>query len=439
MLRTVLVTGASGFVGQSVVRTLLNEGFSVRALVRPSSLEALPEHPHMVIIEGDMKDAPSLIKATRGADAVVHLAARKSDEADSAAVNVGGAKLLVEACERAGVKLIVNIGTQSSKLANRGIYGQTKAEADEILESSSIPAVTLRCSLIYGGSGSGVFGTIVRYSKLPAVPVIGNGKYRFRPLHRDDLARAIVNIIRAGNVRGRYDAGGNDLVSFNEIVKMILKEKGVRRPLIHLPIPFALFIAKKLAARKNPPLTVSNVLGAAEDVPMNVEPFLREFKPDPRPFSVGLREALQEPTTADLKADPRDECIVLLKYVLSASGGWEPGKADADRMLKAMQAHGLPTLPLLDSSVLENPRLLGGLDYLTRRRYPTSYLQQKLLIASAIAECHPASAVALLPKDRTRGSLLKFSLTQGLRVVSKALAALFLLFRPSFVQRNGIR
>lgn len=439
MLRTVLVTGASGFVGRSVVRTLLSEGFSVRALVHRSSLSALTEHPHMVIIDGDMKDDASILAATRGADAVVHLAARKSDEADSEMVNVAGAKRLVNACERSGVKFIVNIGTQSSKLAHRGIYGQTKAEADEILETSSIRTVTLRCSLVYGGAGSGVFQSILSFAKLPMVPVIGNGEYRFRPIHRDDLARAIVNVLRAPDARGRYDAGGTDLISFNDLVRMILREQGIRRPLFHLPVKIALFIAKKTTFMKRPPLTVSNVLGAAEDVPMNVEPFLRDFGVQPRPFAQGLKEALNERTTpADI--DPREECIVLLEYVLSGVGGWQPGKPEAERMLKALRTHGLPTEPLLDRAVLAKTSTLGALDLFTRLNYPQSPLQQKLLVAAAIAETHPASALMLLPRERKRSAVLKLCVSQGLRALRKAIGALFLLFKPSFVKRNaGLR
>ena len=77
-----------------------------------------------------MTDLASLKAALTGVDAVVHLAALKSDEKDVVAVNVGGARNLAEACRAAGVKRVINIGSQSSRMARRGDYGNTKAESD---------------------------------------------------------------------------------------------------------------------------------------------------------------------------------------------------------------------------------------------------------------------------------------------------------------------
>ena len=97
--RTVFVTGSSGFIGQSVVRHLLNEGYSVHTLIRESSSWPFPEHPNLTTHIGDMRDCSSLEHGLTNSDSIVHLAAAKSDEKDSEATNVGGAKNLLRAAK----------------------------------------------------------------------------------------------------------------------------------------------------------------------------------------------------------------------------------------------------------------------------------------------------------------------------------------------------
>ena len=163
----ILVTGASGFIGQAVVEALLRSGHHVRTLTRSVDPSAAT-HPLLERATGDVRDLPSLERAMAGVRAVVHLAAMKNDEPESGEVNIGGAKNLIEACRIAGVKRIVNVSTQSAKLTKAGVYGRSTAEADRLFHASSIPTVTLRSSLVYGDASSGVFGTIVRYSALPS-------------------------------------------------------------------------------------------------------------------------------------------------------------------------------------------------------------------------------------------------------------------------------
>jgi uncharacterized protein YbjT (DUF2867 family) len=427
-METVLVTGGTGFIGQAVVLALLKGGFRVRVLARREA--ALPPHPNLEIVLGDMTDGASLRNACEGASRIVHLAAQKSDERDSFAVNVEGARALRTAAESAGVKQIVNLSTQSAKLTKRGIYGETKKQADEILSASYIPVLTLRSSLVYGESSSGVFQTILTYAKLPVIPIIGNGQYRFRPIHRDDLAAAIAFALTQPPRSGIYDAGGPDLLSFDEIVRAILKEKGLRKPLLHLPISLAMLLTKLPKS----PLTRSNVLGSAQDIPMDIEPFRRDFPVSLRSFAQGLHEALAETPKAHDPQEILEEALFLLKYVRSATGGWKPSREDAERYLRAVAAHGIPDAPTLTHA---GKRWIGGLDTLTRLKYPHCTLRQKLLVACAIAECHPASARSLLPRRR---NILAFFLSCawiGVRGLPKLAAAAVLRLFPSFVKRHA--
>jgi uncharacterized protein YbjT (DUF2867 family) len=434
--QAVLVTGASGFVGRSVVRHLLDRGFRVRALVRPQSQWPFDEHEKLERVLGDVRDPGSLQRACRSVDWVAHLAAAKSDEPYSEETNVGGARHLAEACHKNRVGLIVNVSTQSAKLHRKGIYGRTKEEADRILHGSGVPVTTLRVSVVYGDLYSGVFGSLVRYSRLPVVPVLGPGTTLFRPIHRDDLAAAVEIAALRPATRGKlYDVGGPDEVSLNEIIDAVLAHLGRRRWKLHIPLPLGLALARMLAVLPRPPISVSNVLGSNEDVAMDVDTFFREFDFVPRSFEQGLAEVVACETSEE--ACRRREARLLLCYVLSAEGNrWHPGPRDVRHYWEALQTHRVDPSPCFEGWLLRHPRLLGSVDAATRVLDPEGTLQKKLLIAAALAECHPASADWLLPRDRAPLRVLAAAAWMGLRIGVKWLGAPLALLAPGLGRRG---
>lgn len=383
---------------------------------------------------GDMRDLPSLERAMAGVTYVVHLAAMKNDEPESEAVNVGGVKNLIDACRIAGVKRIVNVSTQSAKLEKLGAYGRTKKEADALLHASAIETVTLRSSLVYGDATGGILGAIARYAALPVIPMTGPGTAHFRPIHRDDLADIIAHCLTQPTMSGKtYDVGGPDSLSFNEIAEKILEARGVRRPILHLPVWLSLFIAHACRILlPKPPLTVSNVLGSAVDVPMDTRPLHEDLPgPAPRHFDEGLRGIFGPlPDRADTEAR------ALLRYVLSSVGHWEPTNADIQRYRTALRAHGIPEEGLHESLVRSRFKL-GAADAATMLRRPQSMLRKKLLVAAAIAETSPASAEALLPKDRSLLRLFMRSADLTASALLKYALSIPLLISPSRLERHA--
>lgn len=425
MSNLVLVTGASGFIGRSVVSALLQRGYRVRAFVRATA-EPFDHHPNLSHAVGDMRDLKSLEAAMAGVTYVIHLGAAKSDEKDSEAINIGGAKNLIEACRIVGVKRIVNVSTQSAKLIRPGRYGSTKAEADRLLHASPIPVVTLRCSLIYATELSGVFGTIVKFSSLPFIPMFGDGEVAYRPMHRDDLAHVILSALEKPDITGTMiDVGGPDSLTFNTLTQAIMNARGIRRPIIHFPVWLGLVAAKVLSVLPHPPITVSNVLGGAENVPMDMKAFNAAFaEVRVRPFNEGLAELFGPAPQPD-----DHEAKALLAYVLSSVGRWEPDNARVDLLKKALAAHGLHT-SVLDRRVTRSRSALGRYDAASRLLCPHSLLQSKLLVAAAVAEVQTESAAVLLPQDRSLFRTILWTLDLCACGLWKMLCALPLLVTP---------
>jgi NADH dehydrogenase len=306
----VLVTGASGFIGKPVVDALVEAGFGVRALTRNPARWPRPPCEAVRVTAGDVRDVGSLAAAASGASAVVHLAAALSDEPESYDVNVAGAEHLVAACRETNCTRIVNVSTQSAKLARQGLYGRTKAAADAVFRASGLRVTTLRPSLVYGDEPSGVFGTLSRFvRRLPVLPVLGDGRWISAPVHVRDVASAAVACLgRDGTIGKSYDIGGPELLSFDELIDAVAAAHGVRVRKLHVPFGVSLLAARVAAALlPRAPITVSNVLGSNQDTAIDIAPARRDFGFEPMDLARGLALALGPRVAPACEAPPGAE------------------------------------------------------------------------------------------------------------------------------------
>ncbi len=291
----VLITGATGYIGRHLA-PLLSGNYAVRCLVRDEARAKalLPAAAELIL--GDMTDAASLKAAATGVVAVVHLAALKSDERGIVEVNVGGALKLVAACKAAGVRRVINIGSQAARMARRGAYGDTKAQSDGILNASGLDVTTLLPSVVYGPKDPGVFGKLARMtSSSPVVPVIGDGRARYQPVHVDDVCAVIAGCLREPKTVGKtYNVGGPQAVTLEGLIDLVAARQGKRPLKLHLPGPVAMLIASALAhVFDSPPLSKSNVLGAIQSVPdADYAAIFAELGLTPRSIAVGLKDGI---------------------------------------------------------------------------------------------------------------------------------------------------
>src|SRR5262245_47611335 len=129
-----LVTGASGFVGGRVVKRLLRQGISVRAIVRETA--ELPPDERIEIVRGDFVDPETARRAVEGAQAVIHCAATAGPELEPVRrVNVDGTRALADAALEQRVQRFVQISTIS-------VYdreGRPAIDEDSPLKTSGDP------------------------------------------------------------------------------------------------------------------------------------------------------------------------------------------------------------------------------------------------------------------------------------------------------------
>lgn len=289
--RPVLVTGAAGFIGRRLVRTLIDRGERVIALVRrPSGL--FGGSPLVSEVIGDVTDLRATIRAARDAGRIVHLAGmislRGTSYDDAFRTNVVGTANVIDAARLSGACRIVVLGTQSE---NRGAYAVTKRQADQLVLASDVPHVVLRPSLVYGPDAGGVFGAVARLvRRLPVVPLVGTGMYPLAPVFVDDVCSAIVEAAGRDGLAPEYDLSGPRVVTFRRFVAEIAAALGVSRTFVPVPYPLVAFGIRAAEIAHIPlPLTSDTLQGLVHPKLRPNEAAARDLGFRPIDLEEGLR------------------------------------------------------------------------------------------------------------------------------------------------------
>ena len=255
-MSTILVTGASGFVGQHIVPALLDAGHHVVALVRtPNSGEAVADRltpaqrADLELRTGDVTRPDSLPAALAGVDGVVHLVAIPRDfrgGADLRLINTEGTRAVVQAMTSAGVLRLVHMGALGVQDEPDLHYASSKAKAEVLVRESGLDWTILKPSLQFG-PGDGFFNIIADLVRLSPgiVPVPGNGGSRFQPIHVDDVARVVVDSFAdPTTIKSSFELGGPRYWTYKEITQEVLRALDKRRLIVPMPVPIIGLVAR---------------------------------------------------------------------------------------------------------------------------------------------------------------------------------------------------
>lgn len=263
------LTGATGFLGSWTVRTLIDDGHTVRAIRRPSSSMDLLEDvaDQVEWIPGDVLDPEALESGMQGVDAVIHAAAYLGFEGQRSQerlmeVNVGGTAMVVDAALQTGVERLVHV----SSIAALGRTEDMRHCLDETAEWRDSPMNTgyavskYRAELeIQRGVAMGLDAVLVNPSIIMGVgrltentmqiaDRIARRKLPFRPkggtnvVDVRDVAAGILEACRSGRTGQRYILAGHNL-SWEDILETMGGALGVIPPRRTLPRPVMMSVA----------------------------------------------------------------------------------------------------------------------------------------------------------------------------------------------------
>ncbi len=290
MKKIIYVTGANGFIGQSLVNFLSTEGYHVYALLRPNSIPAFTLNQNVQVVHGDLTDLESLKRTIPKSSVVVNLAANPYHPTLSYLVNTAGTAKLIAASKVNKVSKLIHISSQATKIKKQGVYAITKNQSDELVRQSGLNWIILKPSLVYGEGERGLFNKIKSLaSLLPYVPVFGDGETKIYPIEVGDLAHIIEQVIldNASN-SSEFDVGSRAAITYNTLYKTITKTK-----LVHVPVWMGLLLSKVFSVLPNPPIYRDNVLGSTQDTNCKPNPILKRYNFSPMSFAVGSAKVLK--------------------------------------------------------------------------------------------------------------------------------------------------
>jgi 2-alkyl-3-oxoalkanoate reductase len=217
----VLVTGATGFLGQRVVRRLLSDGHQLRALVRPGRQIELPAA--VEVAEGDLRSADDIERVLRGVEAAVHCGARVQTtgaRGEFEETNVEATRRIIAA---AADRPVVHVSSLSvydvprdgvvisedspyeSGAGDRGFYSQTKLAADRVAmeaAAAGAPVIVVRPGVLYGpGRRPPLARQSFAFRSLRLI--LGKPGYLLPLAHGDNVADAIALALTQPRARGR--------------------------------------------------------------------------------------------------------------------------------------------------------------------------------------------------------------------------------------------
>lgn len=260
---SILVDGATGFLGSHLVAALLAHGADVRCLVhsgaKKEDIDVLAKLGAK-IIQGDLSsDSATVSDAFKSVKVAVHLigsiAPRKGLTHED--LHVGMTRAFVEKAKQSGAESILMVTALGTRKDASSSYHATKFLAEECVRESGLPAVILRPSLLVGRQIGRRDSKLVQrlltvIATKKAIPLVNGGTNKLQPLFIGDMSEAaVVCIDKLSDPQQRdmfakrepIELGGDEVISMHDFVGKLMNIVHTNKSIIKLPYPVAMAIA----------------------------------------------------------------------------------------------------------------------------------------------------------------------------------------------------
>ncbi|MCK9571110.1 NAD(P)-dependent oxidoreductase [Candidatus Pacearchaeota archaeon] len=261
-MSNILLTGATGFIGQNMARSLVEKGNNVRCLVRMNSDSTYLRGLGVDLTFGDVSDADSVMKAAENIDIVYHLAAIRGelnsiDYETYRRVNVGGTQNLLDASIKRNINKFVycsSVGVigwwaqppadEDTPCRATGKYHITKLEAEKLVQSycnsRGLNGTIIRPVITYGNDKSGFILNLAKLIKAGRFRVIGNGNNYMHLVSIKNLVSGFMLAENNPRSKGRtYIIADECPITINDLASIIAGSMNAKIPTVKIPLILA--------------------------------------------------------------------------------------------------------------------------------------------------------------------------------------------------------
>ncbi len=233
-MKSVLVTGASGFVGSHLCQALIEAGHDVRAMTRRPEDYAGAGTP----VAGDVSDPESLRSALQGIDAAYYLV-HSLDDDDFVEKDAAAARAFSAAAAENGLERIIYLGGLGRD-DDQGLspHLRSRREVEGLLGVDGVPVTVLRAAIVIGHGGISWEITRQLVAHLPAMVGPKWVATRTQPIALSDVVRYLVGVLEPSEARGRiYEVGGPDVLTYADMMQRVARlQYGRPLPILIIPL-----------------------------------------------------------------------------------------------------------------------------------------------------------------------------------------------------------
>lgn len=290
---TVLVTGATGFVGSRLAPALEQAGHRVRAMTRHPDGYAGPGEA----VYGDVHDARSLPTALADVDVAVYLV-HSLGEADFERRDAAAARSFAAAAEEAGVRQLVYLGGLGEERDGLSAHLRSRREVERLLAGTDVPLTVLRAAIVVGAGGISWELTRQLVKNLPAMVVPRWASTRTQPVAIDDVVRYLAGVV--GNpdaCGGTFELGGADRLTYTAMLQQAAEElHGRPLPIVAVPVLTPRLSSYWIALVTDvDPVTARNLIDSMRNEVLQRDTTIRDLVPgEPMGYRQAVRLALAE-------------------------------------------------------------------------------------------------------------------------------------------------
>ncbi len=263
---TVVIFGASGFVGRYIVAILAKEYWTIKVFVRKPDqakhLTLIGKLGQVTIYQGNISNKNSVDKIIYGANKVINLVGilEENNKQNFSSVHIGGSTNIAESCLKHKINSLIHISALGIYDGMHSKYAKSKLEAEQNIKKIFQKTIILRPSVIFGPEDNFTNKFARMASISPFIPLINNGLTKFQPVYVKDVAKAVSVVINNNFHLGKtYNLGGPEIISFKEIIDFVLLKIRKKRIYFSLSFPMAKLIGIIFSIVPVAPITLDQV------------------------------------------------------------------------------------------------------------------------------------------------------------------------------------